>query len=591
MTFFSHAARSALCACIAVFPAIALAQADAPPPPMPDAPAVQPPAADAKAEALARFDKGVVLFDAGKYDVALTEFLEARRIFPLRSATANAVVCLDQLGRYDEALEMVETLLREFGATMTEEARARAQRKLVELRLRVGTIEISGAEIGARILVDGRDRGAYPPLAPLRVNAGTHLLRVIRAGFEPFEQSVDVPGGGGAAVFVKQQGTMRSGRVSIVEQTGKKLDIVMDGVVAGQTPWEGPLPLGDHVVFLKGNGALGTLPTPLTIVQDQVVRLSLLAEELTARLRIEPSPPNAVIAVDGITLGRGVWEGALRAGTHHIEVAAPDFLPTSQNVQIAQGGRRVVVVSLQRNPRSAFAVKAAHFLVDGQVNFYAAPAFGGDVGAGFGRGVHTLISAGYELPSHWSFGMGLGAVAVKGSSDEHLIAATPIELSGVPQVRNIPTVDSVTYRGGLIAAWGGVTFGDKTPVQLRLRAGTLLGTVALDREGVEALEGEWSMVGKSRETHPLRALYLAPEMRIGVSIRPGMVVSFGLSAFLLYHLSVPTWDADRKHEVVLNDPSRAPAYGLLGSPNTEPVAFASPLEIAIFPGFGFRYDL
>lgn len=574
-----------------MFPAMAHAQTDAPPPPMTDAPVVPPTTVDPKAEALARFEKGVALFDAGNFDVALTEFLEARRIFPLRSATANAVVCLDQLGRYDEALEMVETLLREFGSTMTEEARARGQRKLVELRLRVGTIEISGAEIGARILVDGQDRGAYPPLAPLRVKAGTHLLRVVLPGYEPFERSVDVPGGGGAAVLVKQHATMRSGRVSIVEQTGKQLDIVMDGVIAGQTPWEGPLPLGDHIVFLKGNGALGTLPTPLTIVQDQVVRLSLLAEELTARLRIEPSPPNAVIAVDGITLGRGVWEGALRAGTHHIEVAAPDFLPMSTDVQIARGARRVVPIGLQRNPRSAFAVQKAHFIADGQLNFFAAPAFGGDVGVGFGKGIHTSLHAGYEFRSRWAFGVSLGALTVGGSSDEHLVPATPIELAAAQTIENISTVDKVTYRAGFVGAWAGLTGGDKTPVQLRLGAGAVLGTAALERQGGQVLDGEWAMAGTSRETHALRALYVAPEVRIGVQIRPNMTVNMGLSVFLLYHPTPPSWDETRTHQVILNDPAGRAAYGLFGSPGSEATRYADPLEITILPGFGFRYDL
>jgi len=84
---------------------------------------------------------------------------------------------------------------------MADEARKRGvgiDRDLLEEELRklVGTIEIEEAEPGATIVIDGQNRGDYPPLVPLRVGRGSHTVRVHKAGFVPFETRVDVAGGG-----------------------------------------------------------------------------------------------------------------------------------------------------------------------------------------------------------------------------------------------------------------------------------------------------------------------------------------------------------------------------------------------------------
>ena len=157
-----------------------------------------PASADPRAEAQRHFAKGNALFKSGALGAALPEFLESRRLYATQSATSNAALCLAQLQRFDEALDMYEALLREF-PDLAADMKAEAQAEVVRLRGLVGSIDLDRAEIGATIAVDGRSRGEYPPVGPLRVAAGSHVVRVYKDGFEPFEGHVDVMGVGRCA--------------------------------------------------------------------------------------------------------------------------------------------------------------------------------------------------------------------------------------------------------------------------------------------------------------------------------------------------------------------------------------------------------
>ena len=84
-----------------------------------------------------------------------------------------------------------------------EHASGQAQRYLKQTAIAcqsTGTIEIAGADLGAAIIIDGGSRGVSCP-RPLRVVAGSHLVRVVKdgsveaAGFFHFDQIVEAKEG------------------------------------------------------------------------------------------------------------------------------------------------------------------------------------------------------------------------------------------------------------------------------------------------------------------------------------------------------------------------------------------------------------
>ncbi len=362
-----------------------------------------------RSEARAYFEKGLALFAKEAWDAALAEFVRSRSIYPTRAATENAAYCLRRLRRLDEALEMFEDML-EF-SNLPEAKRRAAEAAVAELQGQIGTLRIEGAEPGASIVVDGRYRGTSPLAGPLRVGAGSHEIHAFKEGTDPAGTVVEVKGKEAAVVRLRSQAT--GGRLKVVEQHQRVLSVVVDGSVVGRTPWEGPLPVGEHLVTLRGsidldaipecapgdegasatkraaprgNVELGTQPVSVPIKLQELTKLTLLAEALDTSLRVEPTPGGASVSIDSVLVGRGTWEGRLRVGEHKVEVSADGFLPETRRVSLERQKRRIVTIALERDQ------SAAGFQTTRRAAAGAAFALGGlGLGVGAVTGILALV--------------------------------------------------------------------------------------------------------------------------------------------------------------------------------------------------------
>jgi len=224
----------------------------------PPAPAAVTPAPDdqdslaRQAEARARFEAGLVHFQKEEWDAALTELIRSRKAMPTRAATKYAATCLQELRRFDEALDLFEEVLA-FPNLAAKDLKF-AQDGIATLQPRVGTLVIKGGEPGASIVVDGRYRGTLPLPGPLRVTTGSHEIGAFKEGLDPFGATTEVAAKQSAVAQLHSLST--GGRLKVSEQRSRVLDVVIDGALVGKTPWEGPLAVGDHLVTLRGNVSL-----------------------------------------------------------------------------------------------------------------------------------------------------------------------------------------------------------------------------------------------------------------------------------------------------------------------------------------------
>ncbi len=546
-----------------------------------------PPAEDPLVAARAHFERGNALFKEGAWAPALAELLESRRLRPTRNATRNAAVCLRQLGRHAEALDLYEALLREF-PDVAPDLKDEAQRAIVELRARVGTIEISGAEAGAAISIDGENRGEYPPIAPLRIAAGSHTVRIYKEGFEPFETRLDIAGGKTANVEAALRALVASGQLEIKEQSGRALDVLVDGNLVGKTPFNGRAPVGEHVIVLRGAGELGTPPVLMTAVRDHTTVLVLAAEELAATVRVEPAPVNASVAVDGIPVGQGIWEGRLRVGAHVIEVAAPGFVALKRPVSLERGRRDVVTATLERDESSPFWKKPPRlprFLVDASVAVVLVPTFGPDLASGcikpceqsLGLGGLVSLHAGYEFGSGLGFGLTGGYFSASQSLEGR---ATKVKPMGLPEDA-VSADDRLALRGGLVGVWIGLTLGERAPiVHLRLGAGLLAGRMDDQRSGsLQTGSPTTAALDPVFEVQSAVFAYAMPEVRVALPLGRHVEVNAGLAIHILGAVSRPIWNE-----------ARPVLAGGDGYANFGADALAGSLLVTLAPGLGARYD-
>jgi tetratricopeptide (TPR) repeat protein len=544
-------------------------------------------AARRKSQAAAHFKRGRELFRDGAYASALAEFVRSKELYPTWSAASNAAVCLKNLERFDEALDMFESLLRDLGATLPGATRVRVEENIIALRKSTGFIGVDDAERGATLVVDGRRRGEYPAPGPLNVLAGSHVVRVYKEGFEPFEKSVEVAPGLAVRVSARLTPLIRSGRLRVKERKGTALDVVLDGFIVGKTPWEGPVAVGSHTVMLAGADSFGTLPSSVAIKLDQMTEIDLAAEDLGASVKVTPTPAGASVAVNGIFVGRGIFEGRLRPGDHTIKVVADGYFEQTKKISLKAGARQIAAVALRRDPDSPLWQRPPRFTFDFALGTPLSASLGGGLSRSCSRectqdpavGSYGSLLGGYELGSGFGFGVLAGYTSMKQATADR---AATIETVGRLTLGTGTLDDLIEVRGFLAGAFASLRFGDESPLHLRLGAGALIGSLTDTRTGVfttTASIASTYVVGPIIQSEPAAWLFLSPEIRAGKRLNENLEVSAGISALLLISPSPPKWNADH--------PINASTDGYGRLPEED---FMSSIVLALMPVVGARYD-
>jgi Anaphase-promoting complex, cyclosome, subunit 3/PEGA domain len=148
-------------------------------------------ATDSVTRAQALHRTGLDLLRAGDTKRALHFFERSRGVHPSRQNVTNIGVCLERLGRYDEALETYERLLTDYGDELDKTSRLALVPVLKELRGKVSELWVTANVMGT-LVVDGRKRGEIPLRQSVRLLDGPHVVQVVAAGYFTFRTDVEM---------------------------------------------------------------------------------------------------------------------------------------------------------------------------------------------------------------------------------------------------------------------------------------------------------------------------------------------------------------------------------------------------------------
>lgn len=150
---------------------------------------------DAPEVANQRYGIGVQLYLEGKYAEAAREFRVAQKLVPNSPKLAyNIARCDERAGELPAALESYELYLR---LAPTAEDRAEVEAVIAgiraELDARKGKVVITSEPPGASVFLDGdlETASGQTPLT-VRLDAGSHAVRLVLDGFRPHDQVVDL---------------------------------------------------------------------------------------------------------------------------------------------------------------------------------------------------------------------------------------------------------------------------------------------------------------------------------------------------------------------------------------------------------------
>jgi hypothetical protein len=516
-----------------------------------------------KNEAKEHFVKGVDLMQLEQWDAALVEFNASLALFATRNARKNAATCLRQLGRFAEALDEYELLLKEYGGQLSPQDLDFVNKSIADLKNVTGFIVIETSVAGATVVIDSKPRGTTPLPGPVRVGQGTHTIRVIKEGYIPFETTSPVLGKQTVKIEAKLSVLARSGSLTVIETNGADAEVIVDGAPKGKVskdPYSEKLAPGTHWVALKGAGKMGTQPAPVTVALDQTATLRLTLEELPGEARIETEPVGAAIVLDGVPVGQGSWEGRLRAGSHKVDATSEGYFRTTKTFEVVADGKASIKVNLDRDENSPFWTAGRARKISLGVfgsGVYGLFGMGGDYERSCNKeGVNCYarsralgfiggVRGGYEVAPGLSIELDVGYAYIQSS------LSRKTTLSGEGQVPvKVDITDTWTVTGFVVGAGLAYRFLRK-PIMIygALTGGAILGARVRDRRSgnlpcIAPTVGDDCSGAEVRDPPSPRAMapfsaqesktipWIAPEFRFGLPLGDAMQVGLSIGAFI-----------------------------------------------------------
>jgi hypothetical protein len=225
--------------------AASVALADAPPP----APLSQTLTGTAKS----LYEAGKLLFQDRDYAGAGTKYRAAYDASHDARLLWNMAACEKELRHYARASLLVDRFLKEAGGALTPDVLAQARATQTALREFFSPVQLSVHPDGALVFVDGDEIGRTPFAAPVPIDLGTHVVRVEKDGFSPYEQRLEVVGQNPLSIEATLKAIDTTAFLSIhPSETGDSI-AVDDKMVATGT-WDGPLAPGKHHVQVTATG-------------------------------------------------------------------------------------------------------------------------------------------------------------------------------------------------------------------------------------------------------------------------------------------------------------------------------------------------
>jgi hypothetical protein len=232
-----------------------------------------------KDEAAKLVAQGTSRFDRRDFQGALDRYREAYAIYPAPKLHYNIALALSGMARSAEAADELTRFLATAGDAPAD-ARAQATKLLAALDRELGKIAIDATAAGATASVDGRDVGE-PPIE-LHAAPGSHAIRIVKAGYVPWERTIQVSAGT----------TARANGDLVAIELARPVEL--RPLTPPETPMRvEPTPVPTHPAHITQRGSLLGRWWLWTAVGAVVIGGAVITYEATR----SPSPPSSELGV------------------------------------------------------------------------------------------------------------------------------------------------------------------------------------------------------------------------------------------------------------------------------------------------------
>ncbi|MBC7173966.1 MAG: PEGA domain-containing protein, partial [Polyangiaceae bacterium] len=288
---------------------------------------------------------------------------------------------------------------------------------LVEAARRPGRIVVNANVDRARVWVDGNDMGA-PPVVIGEATAGTHAIIVRAEGHQEFRSTCTVAPEQDCQVTATLE---PMGTPVRIEANVRGAQFYLDGQLQGPVPWEGIVPVGQHLVEVRATG-----------YRPHVEQVSLRVAAQTRSFVVTLVGENELTAEELRELERERQRGIHQAVSHSAAVLPEDLALMDISVGWPYLGEFRLGVGLHRYLEAGVAFRSFGILNEFEARVKAgyrvsrALSVGGQgrIGGGIGPARDALDSEGPSAESHSTNAFFMSAEALISLHFAHAGAAT-----------------------------------------------------------------------------------------------------------------------------------------------------------------------
>lgn len=206
----------------------------------------------------------------------------------------------------------------------------------VNLRPAHGFINVNTTpEEGAMVYIDGKKVGTTPYTSD-RLASGSYKVRVLKAMFNPVEQTVTVTDGNTTQTTLDMAGNFVNVTINVDSDTDS--DIYVDDEFKGKGTWSGRLSEGAHFVEARKDGyKTSTKNINLVLGKDENIIMEK-PEPINGYLELSSKPSKAEIYIDGKYIGQTPRViSDLLVGRHELKLQKQGYHTLTKNIDIKEG--------------------------------------------------------------------------------------------------------------------------------------------------------------------------------------------------------------------------------------------------------------
>ncbi len=224
-----------------------------------------------RTQARALFEEAALAKKQGRWQDVRRLLEESLALYPQFASAWNLVTAAEQLDDLPAAEHWLLALEAGRYGPLAEKERASVLERRVAVQKELGTILLEVGRAGAKVTVDGRERGAVDVQGNLRlrVSAGTHVVAATSEDGRTLSRSIDVERGGQRSLRFSFVEDADRGRLR-VELADPAEAVSLDGVAQRAGDLDLSLPPRTYQV-----GLLGEEPRAVTVVAGQTERVRL----------------------------------------------------------------------------------------------------------------------------------------------------------------------------------------------------------------------------------------------------------------------------------------------------------------------------